>query len=120
MHVAHADQVFGFSRGALTQVECATMKAGEEVRRHHVAERVRAAHINVHAMETPWHGGSWRVFVDQFQAASENLIRLQITYEDESGNRSERAVRPLGGWFWGKVVRLGAGVNCAMISECSG
>ncbi len=67
------------------------------------AERVRAGHINVHAMETPWHGGSWRAFVDQFEAASENLIRLQITYEDEAGNRSERVVRPLGVWFWGKV-----------------
>ncbi len=79
------------------------MKAGEEVRRHHAAERVRPGHINVHAMETLWHGGSWRAFVDQFETASENLIRLQITYEDEAGNRSERVVRPLGVWFWGKV-----------------
>ena len=66
-------------------------------------ERIRAGQINVHAMEAPWHGGSWRAFVDQFEAASEKLIRLRITYEDEAGNRTERNVRPLGVWFWGKV-----------------
>ena len=66
-------------------------------------ERVRVGHINVHAMDTPWQGGSWRAFLDQFEAASENLVRLKIIYADEAGERTERVVRPLGVWFWGKV-----------------
>ncbi|MEJ6404494.1 helix-turn-helix transcriptional regulator [Yoonia sp. 2307UL14-13] len=66
-------------------------------------QRARVGHVNVHAMETPWHGGHWRDFLDIFEAASEKYIRLRITYEDESGKGSDRVVRPLGVWFWGKV-----------------
>ncbi|MEM8694203.1 MAG: YafY family protein [Pseudomonadota bacterium] len=65
--------------------------------------RAQAGQVNVHAMETPWHGGLWRDFLDRFEAASEQHVRLQMTYIDEAGNTTERVIRPLGIWFWGKV-----------------
>ncbi len=65
--------------------------------------RAQVGQVNVHAMQMPGHSGSWRDYLDQFEAASEDRIRLQISYQDEAGNGTERVVRPLGVWFWGKV-----------------
>ena len=65
--------------------------------------RQKVGQVNVHAVTMPWHGGTWRDYIDQFEAAAEYLIRFDITYEDEKGNESQRIVRPLGVWFWGKV-----------------
>lgn len=44
-----------------------------------------------------------RDLVDRFEAAAANRIVLQITYCDADGQTSERTIRPLGLWFWGKV-----------------
>ncbi|WP_106745807.1 helix-turn-helix transcriptional regulator [Yoonia maritima] len=65
--------------------------------------RQKVGQVNVHAVTMPWHGGTWRDYIDQFEAAAEDLIRFDITYEDEKGNESQRIVRPLGVWFWGRV-----------------
>lgn len=65
--------------------------------------RARVGNVPVHAIAMPWHGGSWRDHLDQIEAASEDHQRLKIIYEDEKGNKTERVVRPLGIWFWGKV-----------------
>lgn len=65
--------------------------------------RRQVGQVQVHAMETPWHGGHWRDYLDRFEAASQDHIRLQMTYTDEAGRETVRVVRPLGVWFWGKV-----------------
>ncbi|MDO6588866.1 DNA-binding transcriptional regulator [Loktanella sp. D2R18] len=65
--------------------------------------RRKIGQVNVHAVTMPWHGGSWRDHIDQFEEASETHTRLTISYEDEKGAASTRTVRPLGVWFWGKV-----------------
>lgn len=67
------------------------------------AARVQAGQVAVHAVRMPWAGGSWRDHLDQFEDAAEASRRLSLTYEDEQGTRTERTVRPLGVWFWGKV-----------------
>lgn len=67
------------------------------------AARMRAGQVNVHAVEMPWQGGDWRGFLDDFEAASETHTRLNLAYRDEKGAATERVVRPLGVWFWGKV-----------------
>lgn len=59
--------------------------------------------VQVHALETPWHEGHWRDYMDRFEAASQAHVRLQMTYADEAGQETQRVVRPLGVWFWGKV-----------------
>jgi predicted DNA-binding transcriptional regulator YafY len=65
--------------------------------------RRQVGQVNVHAIGGPLQAGRWRDHLDRFEAASEDHIRLQMTYEDEAGRQTERAVRPLGVWFWGKI-----------------
>ncbi|KJZ19573.1 helix-turn-helix transcriptional regulator [Loktanella sp. S4079] len=65
--------------------------------------RKKVGQVNVHAVTMPWHGGTWRDYIDQFEAAAEDYTRFEIAYEDEHGKQSQRIVRPLGVWFWGKV-----------------
>ena len=65
--------------------------------------RMRAGQVNIHSVQMPWHGETWRGYLDRVEAASEAHVRLAMMYEDESGARTERVVRPLGAWFWGKV-----------------
>ena len=65
--------------------------------------RVRSGQVNVHSVAAPWVAGEWRDFLDRFEAASEDRIRLKMAYEDEAGTPTTRVVRPLGVWFWGKV-----------------
>lgn len=63
--------------------------------------RVRAGQVNVHAMQVDT--GSWRDHLDRIEAASEDHVRLLMSYADAEGRATERTVRPLGCWFWGKV-----------------
>ena len=65
--------------------------------------RLQVGQVAVHAMHWPYKGGNWRDYLDQFEAAAQNHLRLQMTYADEQGRGTERIVRPLGVWFWGKV-----------------
>ena len=63
--------------------------------------RVRAGQVNVHAMVMD--DGQWRDHLDRIEAASEDHVRLRMWYGDVNGAATERTVRPLGVWFWGKV-----------------
>ena len=65
--------------------------------------RRQIGQVNVHVMDDGSTPGQWRDFLDRVEAASEAHIRLQMTYADEAGTLTERTVRPLGVWFWGKV-----------------
>lgn len=47
-----------------------------------------------------------RMTIDALQTAVEAREMLKLDYRDESGRGSEREVRPLGLWFWGKVWTL--------------
>lgn len=69
------------------------------------AERARANQIEIHAIAsemTP----EVRVLIDSLTAAVEARSRLALAYADEGGNETERVIRPLGLWFWGKVWTL--------------
>ncbi len=65
--------------------------------------RLRAGQVQIHAVQMPWAERAWREFLDQFEEAAENCMRLEMAYEDQDGNPTARVVRPLGVWFWGKV-----------------
>ena len=67
-------------------------------------DRARAA--PVHAFATGPMTPDLRVRLDALDAAIHDRLRLRIFYADESGRRSERVLRPLGLWFWGKVWTL--------------
>lgn len=69
-------------------------------------ERRQAAAVQVHAL--PAHGlpDDARRLLDKLEAAANERRRLDISYATEGGTESERVIRPLGIWFWGKVWTL--------------
>ena len=69
------------------------------------AERARAAQIEIHAIAeemTP----EVRARIDAIEKAVERRDRLAMSYLDAERRATERTVRPLGLWFWGKVWTL--------------
>jgi len=69
------------------------------------AERDRARQVEIHAIAnemTP----ALRTRLDDVEAAIEGRRRLAIAYADAEKRTSDRVVRPLGLWFWGKVWTL--------------
>ena len=68
-------------------------------------ERRRANQVEIHAMAwemTP----AVRARIDEIEAAVEARRRLTLAYRDAEERKTERTVRPLGLWFWGKVWTL--------------
>lgn len=61
------------------------------------------------AREVPVYAMGWqvddaqRLRLDTLQRAIDAQRRLEVHYTDLSGTQSERTIRPLGLWFWGKV-----------------
>ncbi len=70
------------------------------------AERARAGAVQVHAFTMPQMDDATRARLDEIERATEARMRLRIAYADEAGVATDRAVRPLGLWFWGKVWTL--------------
>jgi predicted DNA-binding transcriptional regulator YafY len=69
------------------------------------AERQRADRVEVHAIAsemTP----AVRERIDRIEQAVETRQRLALSYLDAEERSTERTVRPLGLWFWGKVWTL--------------
>lgn len=67
--------------------------------------RARAQAVQVHSM-------GWgmaqdvRERLDRIEAAVQAQRRLQISYRDETGQQTQRALRPLGLWFWAPAWTL--------------
>ncbi|MEO1734236.1 MAG: YafY family protein [Pseudomonadota bacterium] len=68
--------------------------------------REKASRVEVHARDAGTMTDALRRMIDDFERASENRVRLRFTYADADRAVTERAVRPLGLWFWGKVWTL--------------
>ena len=69
------------------------------------AERDRPGQVEIHAFGlemTP----EVRARIDEIEAAVVARHRLDMAYADAEGRETERTVRPLGLWFWGKVWTL--------------
>ena len=69
------------------------------------AERSRANQVQIHAIAeemTP----QVRARIDEIERAVETRRRLALSYIDAEEQRTERTIRPLGLWFWGKVWTL--------------
>ncbi|MFT5742535.1 MAG: putative DNA-binding transcriptional regulator YafY [Paracoccaceae bacterium] len=65
--------------------------------------RARAEAVKINAFTMSEMTDGLRAMIDRVEAASENNICLEINYTDESDATSQRVVRPLGLWFWGKT-----------------
>ena len=68
--------------------------------------RTRAGAVQVHAFQMPELDDRARHLLDRIERAVEARLLLTLDYADEAGARTERVVRPLGLWFWGKVWTL--------------
>ena len=68
--------------------------------------RERANAVQVHAMQMPGLDDATRDRLDRIERAVDGRISLWIGYADGEGAVTERQVRPLGLWFWGKVWTL--------------
>ncbi len=69
------------------------------------AERARANQVQIHAIAqemTP----QVRARIDEIEHAVEERRRLALAYTDAEDQLTDRTVRPLGLWFWGKVWTL--------------
>ncbi|RYH08187.1 YafY family protein [Tropicimonas sp. IMCC6043] len=69
------------------------------------AERARAAAVQVHSF-APGLTDELRARIDAIEAAVERRAVLAVSYVDAEGAETERQLRPLGLWFWGKVWTL--------------
>lgn len=67
--------------------------------------RHRADQIEIHAF-APEMTPEVRERIDAMERAAEQRQRLALSYRDAEGRATERIVRPLGLWFWGKVWTL--------------
>ena len=68
-------------------------------------ERHRAGQIEIHAF-APEMTPEVRERIDRIERSVERASRLAIRYTDAEERSTERIVRPLGLWFWGKVWTL--------------
>jgi len=69
-------------------------------------DREKARSIQVHAMTMPQMDDALRKRIDQLEDAIDAKKILVLAYVDDEGRESQRPVRPLGLWFWGKVWTL--------------
>ncbi|MDJ0950377.1 MAG: YafY family protein [Alphaproteobacteria bacterium] len=68
-------------------------------------ERDRAKQTEIHAF-APEMTPEVRTRIDELERAAEERRRLKLAYSDAEARQTERVVRPLGLWFWGKVWTL--------------
>ena len=65
-------------------------------------ERARANQVEIHAIALEMTPGV-RARIDEIEHAVAARRRLTVAYTDAEDRATERTVRPLGLWFWGKV-----------------
>lgn len=67
--------------------------------------RTRAKSVEIHAM-APEMTDELRGRLDRMERCVDARYRLSISYRREDGECSDRVIRPLALWFWGKVWTL--------------
>lgn len=101
--VAGARMVRAFGGAAMARAaEEALVKIGTVLPEN---ERARISRTEIHTPD--WViSDAERQIIDVLEHAVEQRRVLSVDYRDEAGRMSERDVRPLGLWFWGKVWTL--------------
>ncbi len=70
------------------------------------ALRASAAGVAIDAHDAGALSDKDRAMVDRLDRATADHLKVTLVYRDAEGRPSERTVRPLGLWFWGKVWTL--------------
>ena len=102
--VAGARMIRAWGGAAMAEAAQEALVKIEAVLPEEVQKRI--ARVQVHAFEPPEMTADLRDFLDRVDAAINARERLQCGYVDEAGNPTERVIRPLGLFFWGKVWTL--------------
>ena len=68
--------------------------------------RAFARDSHVHAQVVADLTPASRALIDRIETASDTRQRLTLSYADVSGTQTDRTVRPLGLWYWGRVWTL--------------
>ena len=66
----------------------------------------RAEKVHIHALSGPEMNDGLRASIDQLEAATDTKHKVMFAYRDKEDRSTQRTVRPLGLWFWGKVWTL--------------
>ncbi|MGB3317345.1 MAG: YafY family protein [Albidovulum sp.] len=66
----------------------------------------RPAGVAIHAHDAGALSDADRAMVDRLDRAVDRHLKLTLDYRDAEGAATQRIVRPLGLWFWGKVWTL--------------
>ncbi|WP_166417262.1 helix-turn-helix transcriptional regulator [Cochlodiniinecator piscidefendens] len=69
-------------------------------------DRKNAETVQIHALSMNEMTPALRQRLDQLERYVDSKTRLSIAYGDAGGQHTDRIVRPLGLWFWGKVWTL--------------
>lgn len=109
-----ADEIVALVAGARmvrawggTQMAGAAEEALEKIRAVlPESARARAGSVNIHAMASFEMDEVIRDCIDQLEGAADQRLRVTFPYEDQYGTPTNRTVRPLGLWFWGRVWTL--------------
>ncbi|OYX43696.1 MAG: hypothetical protein B7Z02_08605 [Rhodobacterales bacterium 32-67-9] len=70
------------------------------------ALRDSPAAVTVHALDAGALTAADRAMIDRLDRAASGHRKLALRYRDADGQTTERVVRPLSLWFWGKVWTL--------------
>ena len=95
---ARMEQAFGGAAMARAAAE-ALVKIGAVIP---PAEKDRLRRTEIHTPSQTMSDAA-RVAIDMVERAVEDRAVLSLDYRDEKGRSTERDVRPLGLWFWGRV-----------------
>ncbi|MBL4688589.1 MAG: YafY family transcriptional regulator [Nannocystaceae bacterium] len=91
------DELRGAVRSALDKIEAVLPEAERE--------RLRTTALFSVSFHVP---EDMRRFMGTLRHATDQRRIVQLSYEDKSGSQSERRVRPLGLYFWGRTWTLAA------------
>ncbi|OWU86294.1 DeoR family transcriptional regulator [Oceanicola sp. 22II-s10i] len=65
--------------------------------------RARADSVQIHAFGASGMTADVRERLDRIERATNDHVTLHVSYLDEAGQATDRRIRPLGLYFWGKV-----------------
>ncbi len=68
--------------------------------------RQRADQVAIHTRHATPIDAETRHAIDALETATQATRRVRLSYRDEAGAATDRIVRPLGLWFWGRVWTL--------------
>ncbi len=102
--VAGARMLRAWGGAAMAQAAEEALVKIEAVLPDDARERGRA--VQIHALSMPQMNHALRARIDVLENAIDQRIRLNFQYSDGAGQATERTVRPLGLYFWGKVWTL--------------